>query len=130
MAIENIRLSEQAREQLIRLKRWTGIRNWNVLCRWGFCVSLSEPTKPPVVKLPPDSNVEMTWRTFGGPNHEIYAALLKQRCEQDCIRLTDKNVAQQFRLHLHRGIAYLAADRQLRSIADLTAQALTAPTIS
>ncbi|MGH9941519.1 MAG: DndE family protein [Pyrinomonadaceae bacterium] len=33
MAIEHIRLSQQAKEQLIKLKRTTGIQHWNVLCR-------------------------------------------------------------------------------------------------
>ena len=47
MVIETVRIDEQGREQLIRLKRYTGVEFWNVLCRWALCVSLAEPTKPP-----------------------------------------------------------------------------------
>lgn len=36
MPIEHIRLSQQAKEQLTRLKRWTGLKHWNELCRWAF----------------------------------------------------------------------------------------------
>ena len=36
MAVEHIRLSKQAKNQLIKLKRVTGIEHWNVLCRWAL----------------------------------------------------------------------------------------------
>lgn len=122
MAIEHIRLSQQARDQLIRLKRWTGIENWNVLCRWAFCISLAEPTIPPPTKIPADSSVEMTWKVFGGTHHDIYLAVLKERCHKDGLGTSDEVVSTQFRLHLHRGIGYLAAlvsDKQIKSITDL-----------
>ena len=119
MAIEHIRLSMQAREQLIRLKRYTGIEHWNVLCRWAFCRSLAEPSVPPPAKIPTDSNVEMSWRVFGGRHADLYFALLRQRCVKDQLSLADDELATQFRLHLHRGIAYLANDKELRDIAAL-----------
>lgn len=114
MSLEHIRLSKQAREQLIRLKRHTGIEHWNVLCRWAFCRSLAEPNVPPPSRIPADSNVEMSWRVFGGRNHEIYLALLKERCLRDGFKLDDETLDGQFRLHLHRGIAYLAGDKRIR----------------
>lgn len=123
MAIEHIRLSHQAREQLIRLKRHTGIEHWNVLCRWAFCRSLSEPSVPPPAKHPADSNVEMSWRVFGGRHSDLYMALLKERCLTDGLGISDDVLAFQFRLHLHRGIAYLANDRSVRSVAALAAMA-------
>ncbi|WP_448203531.1 DNA sulfur modification protein DndE [Azospirillum sp. sgz302134] len=119
MPVEHIRLSRQAREQLIRLKRHTGIEHWNVLCRWAFCVSLAEPSIPPAAKIPADSNVEMSWRTFGGRYADLYLALMRQRCHQDGFDIDDETVAQQFRLHLHRGISYLSADKSLRNISQL-----------
>lgn len=116
MAVEHIRLSKQAREQLIRLKRHTGIEHWNVLCRWAFCRSLAEPTPPPPSKIPADSNVEMSWRVFGGRHADLYLALLRARCMRDGLEPQGEELAMQFRLHLHRGIAYLANDRDLRDI--------------
>ncbi|GAG23845.1 unnamed protein product, partial [marine sediment metagenome] len=124
LAIENIRLSEKAKDQLVKLKRYTGIKNWNVLCRWAFCLSLSESTRPAPNRIPADSNVEMTWRVFAGPYHELYLALLKQRCTKDGLALDETALNRQFRLHLHRGIGYLAADRELRSIAQLVQKAV------
>lgn len=119
MAIAHIKLSQQAREQLIKLKRVTGIKHWNTLCRWAFCTSLAEPTPPSVIKIPADSSVEMDWKTFGGEHASLYMALLKQRCLHDGLPITDDMLAIQFRLHLHRGIGYLYADRKLKEIDDL-----------
>lgn len=119
MAIEHIGVSKQAREQLIRLKRHTGIEHWNVLCRWAFCRSLAEATPPAPARIPADSNVEMSWRVFGGRHSDLYMALLKARCLKDNLSLDEDTVAQQFRLHLHRGIAYLANDRDVRDISAL-----------
>lgn len=126
MVIEHIRLSKQAREQLIRLKRYTGIEHWNVLCRWAFCRSLAEPSVPPPARIPADSNVEMSWKVFGGRYQELYMAMLKERCLRDGLGVEEEALATQFRLHLHRGIAYLASDRQMRDgIGAFTSQALT-----
>ncbi len=132
MTIEHIKLSEQAKDQLVKLKRWTGIKNWNVLCRWGFCVSLREPTAPQIAKIPADSSVEMTWKVFGGVHADIYWALLVDRCRRDGIETTPENLNLVFRQHVHRGIAYLAADRSIRSIAHLVERSLAArePTLS
>ncbi len=119
MPIEHVRPSQQARDQLIKLKRATGVEHWNVLCRWALCVSLAEPTVPPPAKLPSDSSVDMTWKVFGGPYADLYLALLKERCQRDGLGTSEDVVANQFRLHLHRGIGYLAADRGIKSIVGL-----------
>ena len=126
MAIEHIRLSQPAKDQLVKLKRLTGIENWNVLCRWAFCISLSEQSAPPTVKIPADSNVEMSWKVFGGRYADIYMALLKERCIRDGFSVDTENLTQQFRLHLHRGISYLAGNKSLRSIRDLVSLAVQA----
>jgi len=123
MSLDYIRLSQSAKDQLVKLKRHTGIAQWNVLCRWGFCISLAEDSVPPDAKIPADSNVEMSWKVFGGQNHEIYIGLLKERCLRDELGTDADTLAHQFRLHLHRGIAYLAGNKNLRSISDLVAHA-------
>lgn len=122
--IENVRVSQKARDQLIKLKRATGIKTWNVLCRWAFCASLAEPSPPPSTRVQTISNVEMTWKVFAGTEEEIFLALLHQRCYRDGLGTDDATLAEQFRLHLHRGIGYLAGDPSLRSIGDLLAKAV------
>lgn len=124
MAIEHIRVSRAARDQLITLKRRTGIMQWNVLCRWALCRSLAEAAPPPVIKLVLDSNVEMTWRVFAGDLGDILWALVRYRCHQDELPLDDETLAQQFRLHLHRGISYLVGDTRVADIAGLASLAL------
>jgi DNA sulfur modification protein DndE len=65
----------------------------------------------------------MTWQTFGGDAHELYLAILKERCVRDGFECTDDVLARQFRLHLHRGIGYLATPQAIRSVSDLFRQA-------
>lgn len=117
--IESVRVTQQAKDQLLTLKRRTGVMQWNVLCRWALCRSLAEPTSPARVELQLNSNIEMDWRTFGGPEEEIYLALVRWRCAQDGLDHDDATVLQQFKLHLHRGIGYLAGDKSLQSVEDL-----------
>jgi DNA sulfur modification protein DndE len=116
MSLEHIKLSQQARDYLMRLKRDTGIKNWNVLCRWAFCTSLAESSIPPAAKIPADSTVEMTWKVFGGQHSDVYLALLKARCKRDGLGTSEEVLDAQFRLHLHRGIGYLFADKQIKDI--------------
>ena len=47
----------------------------------------------------------VNWQVFSGDAHEIYLALLKERCERDGPGTSDDVLAGQFRLHLHHGIA-------------------------
>ena len=124
--IETVRVSEKAKIQLSNLKRRTGIQNWNVLCRWGFCLSLAENTIPPDESIPLDSSVEMTWRTFTGGREELYWGLLVLRAERDGVELERDALAKYFRLHLHRGISYLNGRASVRRIDDLARLALAA----
>ena len=119
MAIEHVGLSQQAKQQVIRLKRFTGVQNWNVLCRWALCLSLAEESVPPVTNIPLDSNVEMTWKVFAGRYGNFYLAILTERCIVDGLGTDEHTLTQQFRLHLHRGISYLAGNRDLRNIESL-----------
>ncbi|DAC17228.1 MAG TPA: DNA sulfur modification protein DndE [Candidatus Poseidoniales archaeon] len=113
MSIETVRISEKAKRQLIAVKQRTGIEHWNVLCRWAFCLSLADDTLPSEATIPLDSNVEMTWRTFGGEHHEMYLALLKHRTYVEKKGTTQDSLGTQFKLHLHRGIGMLATSKDL-----------------
>ena len=117
--IERIRLSQVAKEQLTKLKRNTKIDQWNILCRWAFCYSLAESSIPSPIPIPTDSNLELTWRIFGGKFSDILLVALKQRCYNDGIGIDRETLASQFRLHLHRGIGYLAGNQNIKGIEDL-----------
>ncbi|WP_421874616.1 DNA sulfur modification protein DndE [Mycolicibacterium wolinskyi] len=127
MSIEHIRLTTTARDQLNTLKRRTGIKQWNVLCRWALCRSLAEPAPPPAAKLVFDSNVEMTWRVFAGDHGDELLALVRYRCHIDGLGTDEETVANQLRLHLHRGVGYLVGDPRVTNIAGLVSLALDQP---
>jgi DNA sulfur modification protein DndE len=121
--IETVRVSKQAKDQLLALKRRTGIMHWNVLCRWALMRSLAEPSPPPQVEISTHSNVEMTWKVFAGAHPEVLAGLMRMRCAADGHAIDDESLAEQFRLHLHRGIGYLYGDREIDSVDALIALA-------
>ncbi|MBL0662630.1 DNA sulfur modification protein DndE [Aeromonas caviae] len=106
--IDNIRLSEKAKQQLIIIKRKTGIENWNVLCRWALCLSLAEESIPPFEDIQTDSSVEMSWKIFAGEQSEILQSILLQRYHSyDSIINLPFGIF--FKLHIHRGISYLSS---------------------
>ena len=121
--VDVVRVDERAKNQLMTLKRRTGIKNWNVLCRWALCVSLAESSIPADQEIGALSNVEMSWSTFGGPAADIYASVLRARCEVDGISLTQDSLAEQFRLHLHRGITYLVGNEDTKTLSGMIALA-------
>lgn len=110
--VETVRISQRSRDILIKLKRRTGIEHWNVLCRWAFCASLANPSKP-VVAASPESNVEMTWKVFCGPLAEAFPALLLVRAQRDQVPLDRDSLAQYFRNHLERGVTQLTGLKDL-----------------
>ncbi|UBU12549.1 DNA sulfur modification protein DndE [Nonomuraea gerenzanensis] len=124
MSLDTIRLSQPAKDQLIKLKRITGIKHWNVLCRWALAISLQDETPPLVRDIVTDSNIEMSWRTFAGPYGDIYMALIKFRCLRDGSEPTEDACLKTLVTHLHRGIGYLAGRRDLSSVDDLIKVAL------
>lgn len=114
MSLETIRLSEQGKNQLLKLKRATGIKQWNVLCRWALCTSLADPTPPLVRDVVTDSNVEMTWKTFAGSQAPIYEALITQRAHSE----GEAELGRTAAAHIHRGIGVLSS--QVSNISGMT----------
>jgi DNA sulfur modification protein DndE len=102
--LEHIRLSLEARDELIKLKRIIRIDQWNIFCRWAFCLSMADRSRIPNRKIAADSNVEMSWKVFAGQHEDAYLALLLHRCHIDGIEPTPENLAFHLRAHIHRGI--------------------------
>ncbi len=121
---DRIRISQNAKNKLIQLKRKTGIKNWNTLCRWALLLSLAEQSRPNTGKIVADSNVEMTWRVFAGQRGDILWALLAERCKRDDVVINSESMQNALHEHVHRGITYLASRSKCTSLLDLVKLAL------
>ena len=105
--IDNVRVSEKAKLQLITIKKRTGIKNWNVICRWAFLLSLKDSSTPAPENIIADSNVEMTWKTFSGNHDALFQSLLLYRLQKNNIDINHENISKYFKIYLHRGISFL-----------------------
>ena len=119
MIIKQVRVSQQAKDQLSRLKAKTGIKNWNILCRWALSYSFSENTIPADIPIVADSNLEMSWYTFGGEYYEIYEALRKAWCLKMGLPTGNDTIIKYFHLNLERGTAHLCGTGFIKNIDDL-----------
>lgn len=119
MIVKQIHLSQKAKDHLSRLKGKTGIQNWNVLCRWALCYSLSEKTVPTDLQIVQDSNLEMSWYTFAGEYGDLYDALMKAWCIDMDLPTDQDTLAKFFYLNLERGIAHLCGTGFIKGLNDL-----------
>ncbi len=124
MIVKQIKVSNISKERLSRLKGKTGIKNWNVLCRWALCYSLSENTIPTDIPIVADSNVEMSWFTFGGEYSDLYDALMVAWCKKMNLPTDEDTLTKFFKLHLERGIAHLSGTNFIKNLDDLVKLAI------
>lgn len=124
MIVRQIRLSVKGKESLSKLKAKTGIQNWNVLCRWAYCYSLSESTEPLDLPVKEYSNVEMSWQTFAGEYSDLYEAVLIYWCQKHDKPIDSETLSKYFRLHLERGISHLAGTGLIKNLDDLINKAM------
>jgi DNA sulfur modification protein DndE len=120
--VETVRVNRQGREQLMKLKRLSGIEHWNSLCRLALMASLREKVTPPALSHPDyEGGVEMSWKVFAGDHGDILSLCLRLRAHRDGLSSSQDDIALTLRSHLHRGLGYLVADRDTRSISELCA---------
>ena len=79
------------------------------------------PTDIPIVA---DSNLEMSWFTFGGEYYEIYEALVKAWCIKMNLPTDDDTVAKYFHLNFERGIAHQCGTGFIKKAEDLAKLAI------
>ncbi len=88
------------------IKRKTGLRHWNEICRIAFCHSLAQADLPMPCAATGDSHVEIAWRTFGGERSPLYAALLAEASTRAPAFPSSHAL---FLAHLARGLQHMAA---------------------
>ena len=108
MIVETVRLSEKARNQLIQIKRKTKVEQWNVICRWALLLSLKEENPPPIENLKTDSPIEMAWKTFAGELSAPIVGMVRAKYVDARVEYSDIEIEEFFKLHLHRGVSFLA----------------------
>jgi DNA sulfur modification protein DndE len=113
MKVAKIRLTKDASNRLRFLAGKTGVGP-NLLCRIGFCLSLSEP-KVPNPREFPEEDREFNRYTLLGEYDALFIAMLRQRLFQD--GLNTRDIASHFRAHMNRGILLL--QQRVRTVADL-----------
>jgi DNA sulfur modification protein DndE len=113
MKLTKLRVTRDVSTRLRVLAGRTGLTP-NLLCRLGFCLSLSEPSLPNPDDYPEEDR-EFNRYTLLGEYDEFFLALLTQRCHQDGI--DSSRLAEYFRAHINRGVALLQG--RLKGIGDL-----------
>jgi DNA sulfur modification protein DndE len=112
MIVDRIRLTAAAKNQLIALKRKTGIEHYNALCRHAFCLSLANPSVPPREAFNFNGGIDIDWRTFTGGHEALYLNLLLQRLHADGLPFDEVIARQMLAQHLHRGLSYLSSRKE------------------
>jgi len=110
--IERVKLTAAAKQQLITLKRRTGVEHYNTICRHALVLSLSNPAPAPVENLQFANGLEIDWDVFTGGCSETYLNLVILRTLQDSDQLTAQQVRQTVSSHLHRGLSYLVSRKE------------------
>ena len=113
MKLSKLRLTKDASNRLRFLAGKTGLTP-NLLCRIGFCLSLSEPSAPnPAEYL--DEDREFNRYTLLGEYDALFIALLRQRTTEDA--LAEDRLPDYFRAHMNRGVLLL--QQRVKSLSDI-----------
>jgi DNA sulfur modification protein DndE len=119
MKLTKLRLTKDASNRLRFLAGKTSLTP-NLLCRIGFCLSLSEATIPDPAEYA-DEDREFNRYTLLGEYDPLFIALLRERCFQDGLDFA--RLPDYFRAHMNRGVTLLQQRvRSLSDIADLVSK--------
>lgn len=119
--VDNVKVSSKGRDILIQAKRHTGLKQWNELLRWAFCISLSNPDRPKMMRKLDVGIDGVEWQTFAGNCNQILTAAFCARAYSDNIPLDNPDeVTIYFRAHIERGVAALRSIKSLGHLADLS----------
>ena len=116
MKLNRLRISQEVSTRLSILKARTGLTP-NILCRFGFCLSLNDPSIPDPDAYSTEMEKEIDRHTLTGSWDPLFVALIKERCHRDGLPLKDEELAAQFRAHINRGALLLY--KRVRSLNDL-----------
>jgi DNA sulfur modification protein DndE len=116
ISIDTVYTSQNNKNAMNRLKGVTGIKYWNTLCRYAFCISIKEGSVPRILDEKNDG-VEMNFDTFAGKDKGIYISLLANNLLKNNIQIDNENLTKHLRAHISRGINVLF-NKKIKSILD------------
>ncbi len=115
-------VSEEVDLRLRNLKARTGLTP-NLLCRLGFCLSLSEPGIPDAKLYGEEHAREFNRYTLTGQWDLFFFSLLRERVQEDGLDV-EADLEAQFKAHLSRGVLLLYKRlKNLENLADLVIEA-------
>ena len=117
--IEILRTSMNVKNSLTRIKSITGISNWNILCRWAFCLSIKQENLPREIEENLDG-LEIDYEVFVGKNKDIYTQLLINNLLKYKIEINKKNLSKYLYAHINRGVNIMYSNK-LKDISGLMA---------
>ena len=132
----NIRYSQKVRDQLIWLKRQTGLQHYHTLCRWGLCLSLQDPSPAREYQQGGDSIErqtqgdgaealhEISWMRLAQEYTPILELMIRKRLLDEGGEDTQPAFQAMVQAHVQRGLSRLMAGKKIRSIEDLISIAL------
>jgi DNA sulfur modification protein DndE len=115
MSFSRVQISREVDLRLRTLKARTGLTP-NLLCRLGFCLSLTEPGVPDPQLYAGVHAREFNHYTLTGQWDIFFFALLRERLAQDGLD-PEVELESQFKAHLSRGVMLLS--QRLKTLADL-----------
>ena len=119
MAFSRLYVSEDVDNKLRVLKMRTGLLP-NLLCRMGFCLSLSEPGIPDIQLYSDTQAREFNRYTLTGQYDLFFFSLLRERLTEDGLD-PEAFLEPQFKAHLSRGVGLLYQRvKNMEDVADLT----------
>ena len=117
--IDILRTSMNVKNSLTRIKSITGISNWNILCRWAFCLSVKQTSLPREVEEKLDG-IEIDYDTLVGRNKFIYTQLLINNLVSHKEEINKKNLTKYLNAHVNRGVNIIYTNK-LKDISGLIA---------
>lgn len=115
-------VSQEVDLRLRNLKARTGLTP-NLLCRLGFCLSLSEPGIPDTKLYGEENAREFNRYTLTGQWDLFFFSLLRERVLDDGLDV-EADLENQFKAHLSRGVLLLFRRlKNLENLADLVTEA-------
>jgi len=123
MTFNRIYVGDEVDLRLRNLKARTGLTP-NLLCRLGFCLSLSEPGIPDPALYKGTQSREFNRYTLTGPWDLLLFSLLRERLVRDGLS-TENELEAQFKAHLSRGVLMLYQRlKRLDDLGDLIQEAI------